>query len=245
MLYDNEISANVEQQILAAIDELKKYRPIQYILGETEFYGLPFEVNPDVLIPRPETEELVDWIVRNYDRNAALSIVDIGSGSGCISVTLKYNFPYANVWAIDISEPTLSVAGRNAARNKTKVNHLLKDVLTDGMMGFECDSLDVIVSNPPYVTLSDTQFMQPNVLEYEPRCALFAPDNDPFIFYKRIAAFGKKSLKEGGRIFFEINEAYPEEVANILKQHCFSDISPRRDINEKWRMISARKNSAP
>ena len=241
MLYDVELTSEAERQIQYAIDELKKFRPIQYILGETEFYGLFFDVNPDVLIPRPETEELVDWIVREYDKNSALSIVDIGSGSGCISVALKVNFPYSSVWAVDISESALSVAQRNAAKNNVEVNHLLKNALTDNMMGFERDSLDIVVSNPPYVTLSESQLMHPNVLEYEPHIAIFTPDNAPFIFYKCIAEFAKKSLKKGGKLFFEINEAYPEEVSNILKQHGFSDISPRRDINEKWRMISARK----
>ena len=227
-----------EQQILSAVDELKKYRPIQYILGETEFYRLQFEVNPDVLIPRPETEELVDWIVRGYDKNAALTIVDIGAGSGCIAVALKVNFPNATAWAVDVSEKALSVAQRNAEKNNVEINCLKKDALKDGMMGFEANSIDIIVSNPPYVTPSEKQYMMPNVLDYEPHCALFVPENDPLIFYKHIAAFGKESLKKGGKIFFEINEAYPEEVAEILKQQGFSDVAPRKDINDKWRMVA-------
>ena len=227
--------------IRSAIAELKNFRPIQYILGETEFYGLPFEVNPDVLIPRPETEELVDWIVREYDKSAALSIVDIGAGSGCIAVSLKTTFHNSTVWAVDVSEQALSVAKRNAAKNNVEVNFLLRDALKDGMMGFERDSLDVVVSNPPYVTASDAQQMLPNVLEYEPHIALFTPENDPLAFFKRIAAFGKECLKKGGMIFFEINETLHEEVAEVLKQYDFYDISPRRDINGKWRMVSARK----
>ena len=238
----SQLPPDAQQQILTAICELKKYRPIQYILGETKFYGLPFEVCPDVLIPRPETEELVDWIVRGYDKSAPLSIVDIGTGSGCIAISLKTNFNRANVWAIDISEPALTVARRNAEKNGTVINFLLKDVLNDGMMGFERSSIDVIVSNPPYVTPSEKSYMLPNVLDYEPHCALFTPENDPLIYYKCIASFGKKCLKVGGKIFFEINEAYLDKMAEVLNEHGYSKITPRKDINDKWRMILGYKD---
>ena len=238
---NNELPAAIGQQILTAIDELKKYRPIQYILGVTEFYGLPFTVTPDVLIPRPETEELVDWIVHKYDRDAQLSIVDIGTGSGCIAVALAVNFPNANVRAVDISGAALTVARQNALKNKVKVNFLQEDILKDGLTGFESDSLDVVVSNPPYVRLSDQQQMQPNVLQYEPHSALFTPGDDPLIFYRRIAALGIKCLKKQGKIFFEINETFPAEVADILKQYNYSDIVSRKDINGKWRMVSAQR----
>ena len=240
--HDNELPAEIGLQIRMAIDELKKCRPIQYILGEAEFYGLPFAVTPDVLIPRPETEELVDWIVHEYDRDSILSVIDIGTGSGCIAVALAANFPNANVWAVDISEAALAVAQQNTLKNKVKINFLLEDVLKENWMGFSPCSLDVAVSNPPYVTPSEKRLMQPNVLEYEPHCALFTPeDNDPFIFYKRIASFGLKCLKDRGRIFFEINEAFPGEVTDILKQYGYSDIVSRKDINGKWRMVSAQK----
>ena len=240
-LYDIEISAEEEMQIFAAIEELKKYRPIQYILGETEFYGLPVEVNSGVLIPRPETEELADHIVRMYDKNAALSIVDIGTGSGCIAVALKVNFPNATVWGLDVSEQALLVAERNASKNGVAINYLLRDALKGDMMGFERETLDVVVSNPPYVTPSDALQMHANVLEYEPHIALFTPENEPLIFFTHIASFAEKSLRNGGRIFFEINEAFHEEVAYILQQHNFSDILPQRDINGKWRMIFGKK----
>ena len=229
-----------KQRFFEAIGELKKYRPIQYILGETEFYGLHFDVCPDVLIPRPETEELVDWIVHEYKPDDTFTIVDIGAGSGCIAVALKKYFRCAEMWAIDVSEPALAVARKNAAKNGVTINFLLKDVLNDGMMGFEHKSIDVIVSNPPYVTPSEKQNMLPNVLEYEPHCALFTPENDPLIFYKAIAAFGKKSLKTGGKLFFEINEAYLDKVSDVLQWFGFHDITPRKDINGKWRMICAK-----
>ena len=240
MLYDSELPAEVEQKIHSAIAQLENNRPIQYILGETEFYGLSFELTPDVLIPRPETEELVDWIVREYEKSTALKIVDIGAGSGCIAVSLKKNFQNATVWAVDVSKAALSVSQRNTLKNRVQINHLLKNVLTDGMMGFEHASLDVIVSNPPYVTESQSQQMAPNVLDYEPYIALFVPEKDPLVFFKSIAVFGKKCLKKGGKIYFEINEIFNEEVADILKTYEFSDIYPRKDINGKWRMISAK-----
>jgi len=242
LMQENDMPDDSERQILENVGELAKYRPIQYILGKTEFYELHFELTPDVLIPRPETEEIVDWIVCEYENqisNTSLSIIDIGTGSGCIAVSLKANFPNSEVWAVDVSEPALSVAKRNAAKNNVEINFIKQDILNEELNYTDCDYFDIIVSNPPYVTPSEKAQMQLNVLEYEPHCALFTPENDPLIFFKRLAAFGIKKLKKSGRIFFEINEAYHEEVADILKQHGFSDISLRKDINGKWRMISA------
>jgi len=237
--HDNEPSDKIVKQIMKSVDELKKYRPIQYILGETEFFGLRFELTSDVLIPRPETEELVDWIAREYDRNAVLSMVDVGTGSGCIAVSLAAYFPNADVWAVDVSEAALDVAKRNALKNKVKINFLADDVLKDGTMGFESASLDVLASNPPYVAPSEKALMLPNVLKYEPHCALFTPENDPLIFYRRIAALGTKCLKDRGKVFFEINEAFSAEVAEILQKNNYSDIILRKDVNGKWRMVSA------
>ena len=233
-------SVKLRQQIVAAVDELKKKRPIQYILGETEFYGMKFVVTPDVLVPRPETEELVDWVVREYGSGAELSVADIGTGSGCIAVALKSNFPNAQVWAVDISEQALEVAQQNALKNDVELNFLKADILKDRMMSFEPNSLDLVVSNPPYVTPAEKKRMSENVLENEPHIALFTPKNDPLIFFKLISSFALNCLKNHGKIFFEINEKYPGEVADILKQNGFSDISIRKDINGKWRMISAK-----
>jgi len=238
---DSKPSAGTVKQIRYAIDELKKYRPIQYILGETEFYGLQLELTPDVLIPRPETEELVDWVVHEYDKNAELAMVDIGTGSGCIAVALAANFPNANVWAIDVSEAALAVAKKNTLKNRVKVNFLLEDVQKDGLMGFEPASLDAIVSNPPYIAPSEKEQLLPNVLEYEPHIALFTPENHPLVFFERIAAFGLKCLKRKGKIFFEINEAFPEKVTDILQKNHYSNITVRKDINGKWRMVAAER----
>ena len=235
---DYELPAEVGKEILKAIEELKNNRPVQYILGETEFYGLHLKLTSDVLIPRPETEELVDWIVHEYDRNAPLTMADVGTGSGCIAVALAANFPNANIWAVDISGAALDIARQNAAKNKVKVHFLLKDVLKDAPMGFEPASLDVIVSNPPYVTPSEKDRMQPCITEYEPHEALFTPENDPLVFYRQIAAFGKQSLKNRGKIFFEINETFSREVMDVLKHHGYSSLTPRKDIHAKWRMVS-------
>ena len=239
--HECELLPKIEKQIRKAIDELKKFRPIQYILGETEFYGLHFELSLDVLIPRPETEELVDCVVKEYDRNADLTMIDIGTGSGCIAVALATNFPNASVWAVDISEAALAVAQRNALKNRVKVNFLLGDVLENGLMGFEPASIDTVVSNPPYIVPSEKEHLLPNVLEYEPHIALFTPENNPLIFYERIATFGLKCLKSGGKIFFEINETFPEKVADILQQNHYSNITAKKDINGKWRMVSGEK----
>ena len=238
---DSELPAATEKKIRDAIEELKKYRPIQYILCETQFYGLLFELTPDVLIPRPETEELVDWLLREYGRNAELTIVDIGTGSGCIAVALSANLPNANVYAIDVSQEALILARKNAQKNGVKVNFLLQDILTDGLTGFEPDSIDVIVSNPPYVMPSEKAYLSPNVLEYEPHIALFAPENNPLVFFEQIAALGMKYLKNKGKIFFEINEALPEKVTEILRKNHYSNITVRKDLNGKWRMVSAER----
>ena len=238
---DNEIPAGIAAKIMDDVHELIKNRPIQYILGETDFYGLTFDVTPDVLIPRPETEELVDWIIREYKEKPDFSVLDIGTGSGCIAVSLASHFPGANVRAMDNSVRALVVAQRNAVKNKVNITFFVDDILRNVTMGIKPDSLDVVVSNPPYIALSEKQKMHANVLEYEPHAALFVPDDDPLIFYRRIADFSSICLKNRGKIFFEINEAFSEEVVEILKHHHFSEIIPRKDINNKWRMISARK----
>ena len=238
---EKKISDTIVSEIMSALDQLIKHRPIQYILGETEFYGFKFEVSPDVLIPRPETEELVDWVIHEYDKNANLSMVDIGTGSGCIAVALAACFSNADIWAIDNSESALSVAQRNACKNKVKINFFPADILKDNTMEFHPESLDVVVSNPPYITPAEQQMMHPNVLEYEPHSALFVLADDPLIFYRLITVFASKYLKDRGRLFFEINEKYPCEVSDMLKQYNFRDITVRKDINGKWRMVSALK----
>lgn len=228
------------QNILA---ELLTGKPIQYILGVTEFYGLPFKVNPSVLIPRPETEELVEWILSETQKvkNKGFSgrIIDIGTGSGCIAVTLKKNLPGAVVFAIDISEDALRTAKDNAELNETEVNFLKLDILN-----FLPDSTipksDIIVSNPPYVTEDDKKQMHNNVTDFEPHTALFVPENDPLIFYRAIADFALVNLKPDGYLFFEINENLGNETVKLLQQKGFKKIELRQDMSGRDRMISSR-----
>ena len=246
---DENVPAAVESQILSAVNELLKYRPIQYITGETEFYGLIFRLTPDVLIPRPETEELVDLIIRKYQKNPNTEnevgfpkILDIGTGSGCIAVSLAFALSKAEVWATDFSAAALAVAERNAENNKVRLHNILADILSDDAGNlFPEKYFDTIVSNPPYVSQADKALMHTNVLDYEPHSALFPQGDDPLIFYKRIADFGLKHLTDKGNLFFEINESYHEETSAILNKCGYTDITPVKDINNKWRMISACK----
>ena len=238
---DRELSAADQERISSAVDALQRYCPIQYIVGETEFYGLRFKVTPDVLIPRPETEELTDWIVKER-ASTNPKILDIGAGSGCIAVSLAVNIPHAEVWAMDVSERALAIAKNNADFNEASVRFVNGDILsTDATELFPEAYFDIIVSNPPYVAPAEKPLMQANVTEYEPHLALFPPGDDPLIFYKCIAAFGQIRLKTGGNLFFEINEAYPEETATILQRFGYSDVTVRKDINGKYRMAFGRK----
>ena len=230
----------VDKQQMATInnmvERLKKHEPIQYVLGETEFYSLPFKVTPDVLIPRPETEELVDWILHsNIDKKA--DILDIGTGSGCIPVVLKHHFPLSKVSAIDISGAALALAKENAAANKTEVSFKKRDILK--WQEYPWGEYGLIVSNPPYIRKMEKKFMQENVLGYEPPLALFVEDGAPLVFYSGIADFAKSHLKKGGLLFFEINEAFGEKVKNMLLGKGFSSVELKKDLSGKDRMIKA------
>lgn len=242
---NRELTGTDSHRLDTAVNELKKYRPIQYILGETEFYGLRFKVTPDVLIPRPETEELADWVIRTCRAEAADGqprILDIGTGCGCIAITLARHLPGAEVWAADISEAALTVAAENAEINHVPLHVVRSDILSDTADKLFPDMyFDVIASNPPYITPSEKRLMQPNVLDYEPHLALFAPDDNPLAFYERIATFGLRKLNKKGWLFFEINEAYRVETAAILEQQGYTGITARKDINGKWRMVCCRK----
>ena len=223
-----------------AIGELKKQRPIQYILEKAEFYGLSFYVDENVLIPRPETEELVEWVLEIFGQEANVNVLDIGTGSGCIAISIKKNSLLGKVWAMDVSPLALEVAKRNAVSNDVEIGFLLQDILEN--KGFEnLPKFDVIVSNPPYVRNSEKLLMQKNVLEYEPALALFVEDNDPLKFYRAIAGFSADHLKQGGSLFLEINEALADETAAFLQSMEFSDIIVKKDIYDKDRMIKAVK----
>ncbi len=221
------------------VAQLQQQKPLQYILGETEFFGLPFTVTSAVLIPRPETEELVDWILKNNSNNSEqLRILDIGTGSGCIPITLAKNLNNAKVEAIDISKEALKVAENNAIKNFVKVKFVEMDILKADKLS---KTYDIIVSNPPYVRALEKQEMLKNVLDYEPHIALFVEDEDPLLFYVKITQLASKSLSEEGQLYFEINQYLGQRMIELLKEYKFRDIELRQDIYGNDRMIFARK----
>ncbi|MBS3992364.1 MAG: peptide chain release factor N(5)-glutamine methyltransferase [Bacteroidetes bacterium] len=225
--------------IKVAIAKLKQEVPIQYILGETEFYRLRYYVDENVLIPRPETEELVDWVISDYKNNTKkLSILDIGTGSGCIAISLKKNIPNAQVFAIDISEKALEIAKKNADLNSVSINFIQSDILTATDL---IENFDIIVSNPPYVRLLEKELMKPNVLNNEPSIALFVDDDNPLIFYHKISELAQKYLKNEGALYFEINQKFGVETVELLKNHHFKNIELRKDFYEVNRMIKGIK----
>ncbi|TRX36269.1 peptide chain release factor N(5)-glutamine methyltransferase [Flavobacterium restrictum] len=221
------------------LEALKQEIPVQYVLGTTSFYGLDFEVNPAVLIPRPETEELVAWIIESQKGRAKtekLKILDIGTGSGCIAIALAKNLTNAAVFAIDVSELALATAQKNAGNNAVNVTFLSKNIL-------ETDDLEqefqIIVSNPPYVRHLEKVAIKKNVLDYEPHLALFVGDDDALVFYKKIAQLAQINLSKKGQLFFEINQYLGKETVDLLEKMNFKNIQLKQDIYGNDRMISA------
>lgn len=232
---NEKISAANLAQITEIINRLIKFEPIQYILGETEFYGLVLKVNPAVLIPRPETEELVGWIINDYNQLSP-AILDIGTGSGCIPVALLKNITGASADGWDISEEALILANENALINRVKIDFHYADILKP-VYPPQNRKYDIIVSNPPYVMISEQILMLKNVIDYEPHIALFVPDSNPLVFYRAIADLALILLNTNGNIYFEINERYAKEVAELLILKGFTNIEVRKDINGKERML--------
>ena len=216
--------------VLAALETQK---PIQYIFGKAHFYGLEFEVNENTLIPRPETEELVEWIISENNVKGSINIIDIGTGSGCIAIALAKNLTDASVSAIDVSEGALATAKRNAVHNKTSVNFILKDILAADELP---QQYDVIVSNPPYVRNLEKEEIKENVLQYEPHLALFVDDNDPLIFYRKIALLAKEWLSPNGRLYFEINQYLGSETVQMLEDLGFTNVVLKKDMYGNDRM---------
>lgn len=224
------------------LNQLKKEVPVQYLLGKTNFYGLNFEVNENVLIPRPETEELVEWIVKenaNPSRSGKIKILDIGTGSGCIAVSLAKNISNAEVYAIDVSKKALETAKRNAANNNVNVIFILQDILETEKLDY---NFDIIVSNPPYVRNLEKHEIKKNVLDYEPHLALFVADNDPLVFYRKIALIAKDNLLENGQLYFEINQYLDKEMTDLLQEMNFKNIELRKDIYDNYRMMKGIKS---
>ena len=233
----NEVISQQDEKTLdEMLNRLMAFEPIQYILGETIFFDLRFLVSPHVLIPRPETEELVDWVRKEY-AGKRVKILDIGTGSGCIAVSLAKNLPLAKISGCDIDEKAIELSTRNARFNATQVSFFLFDVLNPGPN--QDNRYDLLVSNPPYVRESEKALLHANVLNYEPHKALFVPDDDPLLFYKAIADLGHEILLRGGAIYCEINEKFPEETLRIFYGRGYKTAEMRRDINGKPRMIKA------
>ncbi len=232
----NHLSHLQTEKMDDILSRLKKGEPYQYVLGRTEFYGKMFKVTSDVLIPRPETEELVEWVVS--ESHEGDHFLDIGTGSGCIAVTLAREVAHAQVEAWDISEKALAVAAGNAARNGAEVRFSQVDVLRAPIPS---GKYDVIVSNPPYVMESEKKDMEPNVLDFEPHEALFVPDNRPLLFFEAIASLASEFLHEGGRLYFEINRSMGGPVSALLRDTGFSAVEVKNDISGNPRMIRAIK----
>lgn len=235
---DIEISESQKQKLQEAITRLKNHEPIQYIIGSTVFFNRDFMVEPGVLIPRPETEELMEIIVRE-NQNKPIRILDIGTGSGCIPVTLSLELPQSTVYSADISEDALCVAQKNIAHNKATVSLIHCDILDDTAIPRLPQQLDIIVSNPPYVMESEKTGMENNVLVHEPHLALFVPDEDPLLFYNRIADLGRTLLKEGGRIYFELNALLAQESAEMMISKGYKQVSLHKDLFGKLRFLTA------
>lgn len=234
---DRELLVKDSNRFAKILTDLKTGKPVQQILGETVFYGLPFKITSDVLIPRPETEELVDWIV-NHVKDKKESLLDIGTGSGCIPIVLKKNLAHLDVSSIDISSEALKVAKENAQLNKVDINLIEGDILN-----YSTDKMyDIIVSNPPYIRELEKAEMHENVLAHEPHKALFVSDENPLVFYQAIADFALNNLSPNGYLFFEINEYLWEETLQILIDMRFKNIELKKDMQGKDRMIMARTN---
>lgn len=233
---DMNFSTKEWKEVKDILARLKQREPLQYILQEAPFCGLSFHVEKGVLIPRPETEELVEWIVSDCQKAGKVRILDIGTGSGCIPVTLAERLPEAEVASCDISAEALRVAAANVKRYGDKVTLFQADILQDELP--DCQ-VDVLVSNPPYITDSERKDMEANVLDWEPELALFVPDTDPLRFYRRIAQKGLDWLTEGGALYFEINRAYGAETVRMLEECGYRDIASRKDLSGNDRMIKA------
>ncbi|MDO6852980.1 peptide chain release factor N(5)-glutamine methyltransferase [Cellulophaga lytica] len=228
------VTKDEESTLFLVVDKLKKHIPIQYILGAAHFMGLDFNVNTNVLIPRPETEELVSWILNEVNVNQEITILDIGTGSGCIAITLAKNLPKAKVFALDISKEAILVAKSNAEANNVTVTFLEQNILEEPSLK---QNFNIIVSNPPYVRDLEKKEMSANVLEHEPNLALFVSDNNPLVFYKAITNFSVNHLRENGKLFFEINQYLGEQTKELLVGLNYINIKLKKDMYGNDRML--------
>lgn len=236
-----DLSDTEKRAIGEIVARLQKFEPIQYILGEAHFYDLAYEVNPSVLIPRPETEELVELIVQDHAGHPGLRLLDIGTGSGCIAIALAKQLDRADVSAVDISTEALAVARRNAEKNNVTVAFREMDILAATNAAPFGHTFDCIVSNPPYVMDSEKTAMKENVLKHEPHLALFVPDEDPLLFYRAIARLGQAWLEKGGHLYFEINAQCGPQTVEMLQQEGYRNIELKRDLSGNNRITKAQR----
>ncbi len=236
LIPENQIS-----MFLDFTEQLMNYKPVQYVLNEAWFSGMNFYVDENVLIPRPETEELVEWIIKDLQftiRDLRLNILDIGTGSGCIATALKKKIVKADLFALDVSEQALKIAALNAHKNHTEINFFKADILSINTKT-DLPLFDVIVSNPPYITKSESVEMHSNIMLYEPQIALFVPDQNPLLFYTAISNFALSHLKQNGSLYFEMHENYSDDIGKLLNQKGFTSIKIKKDLQGKNRMIKA------
>lgn len=233
-----QVPAPVAKKIAEKLEQLLSHQPVQYVLGQTTFYNLPFQVNDKVLIPRPETEELTNLVINSWRfETKQVSVIDIGTGSGCIAITIKKHLPSTKVIAVDVSYDALEIAHKNSIANKTNVQFSLFDFLDESRWP-ELMLFDVIISNPPYIPIAEKEKMEKHVVDYEPHGALFVPDNNPLVFYEKIAKFGRSHLNYNGKVYLETHEDYAKEVAALFEQD-YNQVMIKKDLFGKERMVIA------
>ncbi len=223
----------------SALFQLMEGKPYQYVIGSTQFYGCDILVNPDVLIPRPETEELIDWVIKDNENNNEISIIDLCSGSGCIGIALVKNLPDSKVSGLELNEKAIELAKKNAEINQVKVDFFQANLLKQEELSFNTQ-FDVIISNPPYIQEFEKETMEDRVLKYEPSEALFVPGDDPLVFYQKIIDFACKNLKSTGKVYVEINQELGEETRELFLSY-FSLVELKQDLSGNYRMIKAEK----
>ncbi|MEI8059724.1 MAG: peptide chain release factor N(5)-glutamine methyltransferase [Ferruginibacter sp.] len=233
-----QVPASVIKKITEKLEQLLLHQPVQYVLGQTTFYNLPFQVSDKVLIPRPETEELTNLVINSWRfETKQVSVLDIGTGSGCIAISIKKNLPSTKVIALDVSYDALEIAHKNSITNKTNVQFSLFDFLDESRWP-ELMLFDVIISNPPYIPIAEKEKMEKHVVDYEPHDALFVPDNNPLLFYEKIAKFGCTHLNYNGKVYLETHEDYAKDVAALFAT-TYNQVMIKKDLFGKERMVIA------
>ena len=236
LIHTPSLNEEQEEELRKKIERVKKNEPLQYVLGETIFYGRRFKCDQRALIPRPETEELTDWIINDVSNDGNIRILDIGCGSGCIAITLAKELKNSTVTALDISKEAISLTEENC-----KINNCQVECINDDIFNFSDAQYDIIVSNPPYICDNEAANMESNVIDYEPHLALFVPDNSPLKFYEKITEYAARNLRSRGKLYFEINRKYGKEMQLLLEKFGFINIELRKDISNNDRMIKGEK----